>query len=522
MQKTDVKEKDDLGLTTLSKKSIKDDTSVYLFGDSHELHDRIVGKSGDFQRSITRIRGIKRGDFKIKIGISKFNFFRLGEIAQFSSSLMGRRLDLRSVSMNFFPVKRLYSHFNEYVKELNMRIGPKQIQFFLTDERVPDLLRAVSLQADQYNEKDLLRLLGVLAEHPFIGPQTIVLDTFHRCNTNCVHCWIHSPKRKLDPALRNLKMELPLYKKIVDDAAELLCDEIIIQGDGEPLLDSRFMDIIRYARAKGLKVIFFTNGILLDEKKAKKIIDLEINEIFCSLPAGSDTTYARINSMQSKETFHKIVTNLKNFISLRSRLKKERPLLQISHVIHNFNFHELEAMAKIDAQIGADKARFYLARLDKNIKSLKIKPAHVRAMRKSLIKVEPYLRKKHIELQDNIYFQLKNYNSATGYWSENKFLRSGCPVGWFFSLILAEGEVSMCCHLRVVDYLRGGRYFKEVWNSESYNRFRIQAKFLMKNKKVTFPNGVKLYDEFCSHCDTHQVILRIHQLLRKYGLKQFL
>ena len=87
-------------------------------------------------------------------------------------------------------------------------------------------------------------------------------------------------------------------------------------------------------------------------------------------------------------------------------------------------------------------------------------------------------------------------------------------------MILARGELSMCCHLRVVDYL-GGKSFREAWNSGSYNKFRSQAKHIMKNKDITFRNGVKLYDEYCNNCDTHQVVLRINGLLKKYNLEQF-
>jgi MoaA/NifB/PqqE/SkfB family radical SAM enzyme len=279
--------------------------------------------------------------------------------------------------------------------------------------------------------------------------------------------------------------------------------------------------MVRYARDKGLKVIFFTNGIILDREKARKIIDLEISEIFCSLPAGTDKTYALVNSACSKDAFRRIVSNLKNLILMREASGKKWPLLQMTHVIHKLNYNDLEDMARLDAYIGADKVRFYLVRLDKNIKFLKMNSSHIETIKRSLIIIGPYLKSKNIELQDNIYFQLKNYNPLTGYWSEKEFLKSGCPVGWFFCLILAKSEVSMCCHLRIVDYLKE-KPFSEVWNSEDYNNLRIQAKYLMKNKHVSVPNGLKLYDDFCKHCDTHQVIFMISQLMKKYNLSRFL
>ncbi|MFC1666930.1 radical SAM protein, partial [Candidatus Omnitrophota bacterium] len=502
------------------KKNRKASRGITLYADDKTLHDKISLKSESFEENIKRVKKALKNNKYINIGISRFNFFKIHEIIRFCYTLMGRRLDLRSVSLPLFPTKKLYYNFIDYLQELTSRIGSKKIRFFLKDEKLLDLLYSISKQADQYNERELLRLLGVISEHPFIGPQTIVLDTYHNCNTNCLHCWIHTPRRKLSPALNSLKMDFSLYKNIIDNAAELLCDEVIIQGDGEPLLDKRFPEMVQYARDKGLKVLFFTNAILLDKRIARRIIDLEIDEIFCSLPAGTEATYARINPRQSKQTFRKITKNLKDFISMRDKSGKKKPWLQMTHVIHNLNYHEVEEMAKLDTYIGADKVRFYLVRLDKNINFLKLKSSHIHSIKESVKNIAPFLKKKHIELQDNICFQLKNYSTSTGHWSASKLLKS-CPVGWFFSLVLAKGEVSMCCHLRVIDILKE-KSFKDIWNSSAYNKFRIKAKYLMDNKNTTFSNDVKLYNEFCKHCDTHQVILRINELFDKYKLTQFL
>lgn len=495
--------------------------AIYLYGDNAVLHDKAGDQSEEFLRIQERIKNISPGDTNLRIGVTKFNFFRLAEIVQYASTLMNQRIDLRSLSLSLFPVRNLLAYFIEYLRELNTRIQHTGIELFLKDHDLLELLSLVSTSADQHNEKDLLRLLGVICEHAFIGPQTIVLDTFHSCNTDCIHCWIHNPKRVSSRQDEELKMDDNLYRRIIDDAAELLCDEIIIQGDGEPLLDTRFIDMVRYARNKGLKVLFFTNGILLDEKKAKILLELEINEIFCSLPAGTAQTYALINSKQSKDIFGVITKNLSNLISLRNALGKRMPLVQMTHVIHALNYHELEEMARTDVAVGADKIRFYLARIDQNIKNLKLQSQHIEQMRDSIKKVSCYLNEQERKIEDNLSFQLKHYDSRTGYWSENAFLKLGCPVGWFFCLVLAKGEVSMCCHLRVIDSING-RSLEEIWNSPEYNQLRIQAKDLTHNKNVVLKNGVRLYDEFCNNCDTHQVILRIHENMKEYGLEKFM
>ena len=514
-------EEDRLRVITIDDKLKDESTSVFIFAESEYLHDRIISRKGDFQKNIAKIKTFGRSRAKIRLGISKYNFFKLSNIAQFCCSLINQHLDLRSHQLNIFPVHKLYDNFIDYVNELNVCLSATNIELFILDKDLVNLLSSVSSQADSYNEKNLLRLLGVITEHAFIGPQTIVLDTFHRCNTNCIHCWIHSPQVRNSSRASNIKMDLGLFKSIIDDASELLTDEIIIQGDGEPLMDQRLIEMMRYARNKGLKVLFFTNGILLDNIKAKEFIDLEIEEIFCSLPAGTDKTYAMINSMRTAETFNTIVKNLKSMIELRNKLGRHKPKLQISHVIHNLNYHELKEMAKIDAYIGADKARFYLARLDKNNKALKLSASNIKELKNNLNKAIPYFKRSKIELQDNINFQLDNYDPESGNWSGGKLLETGCPVGWFFCLILAKGEISMCCHLRIVDYLKS-KHFRDIWNSSDYDKFRAQAKHLIKNKDAVLRNNTKLWDDFCNHCDTHQVILGINNSLKEFKLDKFI
>ncbi len=498
--------------------------SFTLFGDFGELHNRIAGKKNDFKNILGQIKKLLAQGQKVKIilGLSRFNFARLNKMTEFSLAVLGEKIPLASVELKIFPVKDLPENFLNYLENIQARIDSEKISLSFCDEQLMEILNTVGLHAkvEPGREKNLLRLLGIISEQVFIGPQTIVFDPFHRCNTKCQHCWVHTPQVKHPEEFLNRKFDFELFKQIIDDAAGMFTDGIILQGDGEPLMYEQFMPMLRYGRSKQLGVLFFTNGILLDQDKAKEVIDLGVNEIYCSFPAGSPETYAKISSVQPPETFFKVRHNLKKFIELRREAGKDQPRLIVSHVIHNMNYHELVEMAKMDAEIAPDAVRFYLIRLDVMNRFLQLSPQQIEAIKEQVGPVADILRKNQIEFIDNFEFQLDHYDEKTGAWSKDFFLNSGCTIGWYFNLIPAKYDMSFCCHLRTVGYL-DKKSFKDIWNSPEYWRWRRQAKYLKDNQAAKFANGQLLYDEHCDHCDNHQTIIRTLNELKKFDLFKY-
>lgn len=208
-------------------------------------------------------------------------------------------------------------------------------------------------------------------------------------------------------------------------------------------------------------------------------------------------------------------------MQIKRNLGKRDPRLTMTHVIHTLNYHELIEMAKTDAEIKPDASRFYLIRLDDNNKSLKLKDQELEAIKRDLPVASRIFKENGIEFVDNIKFQLEHYDGDTGAWSKDIFSQEGCTIGWYFCLIPALYDVSMCCHLRTTGYLTK-QSFKELWNSREYRRYRIKAKFLRDNVDFTFPNGVKLFDEHCEHCDNHQTLIANLDDLRRLGLYKFM
>jgi len=496
-----------------------------IFGHFDELHERIIGKDGTFDETIKRLESMAVLDKNVvfKIGVTRHNFFCINEMVKLCMRLKG--VDCRSLeeSFNVFPVDKIIHNFIEYIRGIQEAIENASIELFLCDEELIEILQIIQfhMQREKVSDRDLVRLLGVIAEHAFIGPQTIVFDPYHRCNIQCRHCFVHNPAIQHREGFLERKFSLEKFKSIIDDSAELKVDGIILQGDGEPLLYDKFFDMLRYARSKDIGVLFFTNGSLIHEKESRELIDLGVKEIYCSFPSGTSATYAQVTTIGTEATFNTIIVNLKTLVRIRKEQGKLEPRLKMTHVIHALNYHELIEMAKVDAEIGADAARFYLIRLDDNNQSLKLSEREIEVIKKDLPIATKIFMENGIDFVDNIMFQLEHYDKDTGAWSKDIFLQEGCTIGWYFCLIPALYDVSMCCHLRTVGDLNK-QSFKELWNSREYRRYRIKAKFLKENKGYTFLNGVKLYDEHCEHCDNHQTLITNLDNLYRFGLYRFL
>lgn len=499
------------------------DPETALLGDRAILHERVRGKK-NFEAVVTHIRECAQSKKTVEIGLSRYNFFRIRQMYRLClESLKGGVEDGRvfTEAFRFLPVEDLSKELCATVEALN-KIHPG-IRIGWYDEELPEILETAEMNARLYplRHDDLARMLGVIFEEAFIGPQVIVLDPFHRCNIKCAHCFVHNPLIRHSPEFLDRKMDLQKFKEIVDDAAELRTDRIILQGDGEPMLHPDFLEMIAYVRTRGIKPLFFTNGSLLTREIAEKLMELEVREIYCSLPAGTAETYSKVCLVPERDgLFQRTVENMRVLMELKKTSGKQFPRLIMTHVIHSMNFHELMAMAEMDAHIGTDAARFYMIRIDENNRSLRLTEEQLAVMKRDLPKAEAVLKKAGIELIRSLKFQFEHYDPGTGAWSKDVFLKEGCTIGWTFCLIPALGDLSMCCHLRTMGDLNH-TCFKDLWRSDYYRQKRMEAKFLAQNTEVRCLNGVKLYDEHCDHCDNHQSLLDMTQGLKEFGLYRF-
>jgi len=101
-----------------------------------------------------------------------------------------------------------------------------------------------------------LRLLGNrLGLRPTLFNASLFVT--QRCNLRCVYC--SSPLR------RTRELDTAQWCKILDELAELGCQRIAFLG-GEPLLRADLTELIAHGRARGMRCVLTSNGLLVPRR----------------------------------------------------------------------------------------------------------------------------------------------------------------------------------------------------------------------------------------------------------------
>ena len=135
-------------------------------------------------------------------------------------------------------------------------------------------------------EKELKERPIVMRSHP----SGIEIEMTNRCNLACIQCL-----RSL--GLKPYKlgdMDPDDYRKILAQFPYAL--NISLNGFGEPMMYRHFFEIVAYTRKERpwAKIGIYSNGMLIDEEKAYKLMDCGLTELNISIDAARPETYRRV------------------------------------------------------------------------------------------------------------------------------------------------------------------------------------------------------------------------------------
>lgn len=151
---------------------------------------------------------------------------------------------------------------------------------------------------------------------PLRTPFVIFIDPSDACNFKCSFCPTGDSALMKEVGRPLKQIPWNLYTKIINDICEFEDKVRVIRlyKDGEPLLNKRFADMVRYAKESGCcdRVDTTTNASLLTEEKGIEIATAGLDRINISIEGMNEQQYLDFSGYHLKG-FSEIVDNVANF-----------------------------------------------------------------------------------------------------------------------------------------------------------------------------------------------------------------
>ncbi len=155
-------------------------------------------------------------------------------------------------------------------------------------------------------------LWGYLARRSSLAalPVEYIVETTARCNLYCPMCPREShPQPKAD-------MDASIFGTLVRQAANT-AEHMMLIGLGEPFLDPHIIERIELCHRHSISTLLSTNGTLLDERVAARVLDSPLEQITLSFDGASKESF---EFYRKGAKFEKVRDNFVRF----ARMKKER------------------------------------------------------------------------------------------------------------------------------------------------------------------------------------------------------
>ncbi|MCF7916178.1 MAG: radical SAM protein [Candidatus Omnitrophica bacterium] len=146
-----------------------------------------------------------------------------------------------------------------------------------------------------------------------VCPIYVEIGLYGGCNHRCIFCAFDFLKYKPD------LLSLEIVKRFVIQAAEKGVKSILYSGEGEPLLHKNIDKIIKFTKNNNIDVALSTNGSMLDQEKAEKILPY-LSWLRISLNAGTKKGYALIHGAK-EDDFVTVLNNIEKAVEIRNKYK---------------------------------------------------------------------------------------------------------------------------------------------------------------------------------------------------------
>lgn len=147
-------------------------------------------------------------------------------------------------------------------------------------------------------------------------PLHLIIEPTNRCNLKCPMCNRQVMTRPLQD------MDLKFYKKLIDEAAGKIYS-ISLYALGEPMLHKDIIEMIRYAKEKGIPYVDLSTNATMD---ITPLIGTQLNEVILSVDGFAE----KYEQIRTPAKYEKTTNNIEDFLSKKKR--NEFPITRIQAI----------------------------------------------------------------------------------------------------------------------------------------------------------------------------------------------
>lgn len=287
-------------------------------------------------------------------------------------------------------------------------------------------------------------------------PSNITIEPAGFCNFRCPMCIQGRSITQIQREQKLLKWEH--YKKVIDDIKDFTI-QISLFYAGEPTLNPKLPEMIKYAYDNDILTYINTNGSLFSSKTYRqKILNSGLHRIHFSVDGVNAETYSKY---RQGGDFGKIIEGIRCLVEERGDNKT--PIIVMQTLATNTTIPQMDSYADLAKSLGVDRAfatSYHIDQYEKTPTNCELQDVPIN---------NKYSR--YEAVKNNLAIKKKNNVTC-------------CPLQKSV-YILTNGTVIQCCYDENGEYTFGNAFCDnliDIWQNNDYVKWR---KELLKPMKLS-------------------------------------
>ena len=164
----------------------------------------------------------------------------------------------------------------------------------------------------------------------------VIVEPTSACNLNCRTCVRHSWDEPTG------SMSMATYRALIDGLRDVpTLRTVAFWGIGEPLVHPDIVEMVRLAHELGSRTEMVTNGLLLTEQMAERLVLAGLDRIVASIDGVTPEAQADVRSGASLQ---RVKQNILRLHDIRDRLDRDNPEVGLEFVLLKRNLCELPGL----------------------------------------------------------------------------------------------------------------------------------------------------------------------------------